>query len=130
MNRFLIASLALLPAVPGLVRIVGVFRTRSGSRSRSIIMWGALTMVAAVVLHAGVAIWGFSDVANAPPESKALVMSRVLDRGSLAVWTGLVAGAFLCVFGGMTRSFFQGEGRTNVGAAQPGIGPDKARASR
>ena len=118
MNRLLLASLAILPALAGIVRIVGAFRTRSGSRSRSIIMWGALTIVAGVALYAGSALSGFRNVADAPSESKALAMSLVLERGSLALWTAIVAGGLVCVLGGITRSIFGTNVEQKVNAAQ------------
>jgi uncharacterized membrane protein YjfL (UPF0719 family) len=107
MNRFLLAALALLPAIPAAVHLARALRSRTGRRAGSIIVWGALTMVAGVAVYAGVAISMFSTVATVRPEDKATVLSLGLARGSLALATGLIVGALLCVVGGITRTLFR-----------------------
>jgi hypothetical protein len=107
MTRVLLALMTVLPAIPGIARLIQALRSRSGSWARSIILWGALTMVAGAVVYAAVAVSGFAGVARTAPEEKAEVLRRRLDLGSPALWTGLTAGAFLCVLGGFTRALFK-----------------------
>src|SRR5690349_897954 len=103
MNSGVLAGLTLIPAIPGAVRFVRAMRSRSKHLSRSIVVWGALTMVAGVVMYGGTALSVFPEVARAAPEDRANVMSIGLAHGAPALWTGLLAGALLCVLGGVTR---------------------------
>jgi hypothetical protein len=109
MDRVLLASLTLLPAIPGAIRFARTVRARSARWSRSVITWGALTMIAGAAVYAAVALSVFPEVARVGPEEKANLMSIGLARGSLALWTGLVVGGSLCVLGGITRSLFKAE---------------------
>jgi hypothetical protein len=66
-----------------------------------------MTMVAGALVYAAVAVSGFSQVAMFPPSEKADVLALRLELGTPALWVGLVAGALLCVLGGVTRSLFK-----------------------
>ena len=109
MDRVLIAGLTLLPAIPAVVRLVRVVRTRSNRGSRSVIVWGALTMGAGATAYAVVALSVFSDVARAAPTEKANVLAVGLSRGYPALAVGLLVGAVLCILGGITRSLFRAD---------------------
>jgi hypothetical protein len=104
MNRFVLASLALLPAIPASVHLVRAVRVRSGGRARSVILWGALTIAAGAAVYGVVAVLAFPAVAAAEPEDKATVLSLGLARGSPALFSGLLVGALFCILGGVMRS--------------------------
>jgi hypothetical protein len=106
MDRALLVVLTLMPAVPAALRFRRSVRERTARWSRSIIVWGALTIVAGVALYSSVAVAVFAAVAHAAPEDKADVLATGLARGSPALTAGLVVGALLCVVGGVTRSAF------------------------
>jgi hypothetical protein len=108
-NRLLLASVTLLPAIPGAIHLVRAWRARSARRARSIVVWGASTMGAGAAVYAGVALSTFPAVAALAPEHKSAVLSLGLARGSLALSTGLVVGGLLCVLAGVTRSLFKTE---------------------
>jgi hypothetical protein len=107
MDRVFLASLTLLPAIPGAIRLARTVRARSARWSRSVITWGAVTMIAGAAVYAAVALSVFPEVARAVPEEKANLLQIGLARGALALWIGLGVGGSLCVLGGITRSFFR-----------------------
>jgi hypothetical protein len=107
MSPVVLAAIALLPAVPGVVQLLRALRARTRKWASSIMVCGALTIAAGVAVYAVSFFSLFPAVGRAPPEQKAGILEEGLNRSSPALTAGLVVGAALCAAGGVTRSLFK-----------------------
>jgi NaMN:DMB phosphoribosyltransferase len=92
------------------VQLWNAIRLRSAARSKLVILFGGVTMLAGAAIYLMLMMPGFTAVAaTISPEEKERALAASLEVGTLPFRTGLIVGGVLCLLGGVTRGLFRTE---------------------